>query len=157
MGLEEDHENLKPNQVMKVIRKHLNQTRKLTNHVTIKQNHQVVVEEEVIAVAVVVAVVDHVVVADQVVVAVTVEVATVDAVDIEAVVVAAVVVKEVIVPLANKKSKTVKTLPFNFHLISELFLPPRTENAESSLFKFKNRTRPSKKINHMTRLRISRQ
>ena len=43
-------------------------------------------------------------------------------VDIEAVdAVAAVVVKEVIVPLANKKSKTVITLPFNFHLISELF------------------------------------
>merc|ERR1719385_445553 len=81
------------------------------NHEKINPSHQAVEEEAAIAVAV-----------EADVVAAIVEAAIADEVDIEAVdAVAAVVVKEVIVPLANKKSKTVITLPFNFHLISELF------------------------------------
>merc|ERR1712131_411342 len=109
--LEDAHANSRLNQVMKVTRKHLNPTKKSTNHVTIKPNHhQTVVEEAVTvaageadAVAARVDVVVQAVVAAAIVVAVTA-----DEVDIEAVdAVAAVVVKEVIVPLANKKSKTV--------------------------------------------------
>ena len=75
--------------------------------------------------------------------------------DIEAVdAVAAVVVKEVIVPLANKKSKTVITLPFNFHLISELFyhLEQKTLSHHYSSLKI---GLDHQKINHMTRLRIN--
>merc|ERR1712168_1015045 len=103
--LEDAHANSRLNQVMRVIKKHPNPTRKSMNHVKINPNHQTVEEEAVTVVA-----------------AATVEEAIADEVDIEAVdAVAAVVVKEVIVPLANKKSKTVITLPFNFHLISELF------------------------------------
>lgn len=117
---EDAHANSRLNQVMKVTRKHLNPTRKSMNHVTIKLNHQAVVEADTVvavvadAVAAPVDVVVQAVVAEAIVV-----VAIADEVDIDAV--AAVVVKEVIVPLANKKSKTVTTLPFNFHLISELF------------------------------------
>jgi len=94
------------------------------NHAKINPSHQAVEEEAATAVAVEADVVAaHVdVVVHPVVAAAIVEAAIADEVDIEAVdAVAAVVVKEVIVPLANKKSKTVITLPFNFHLISELF------------------------------------
>lgn len=123
--LEDVHANSRLNQAMRVIKKHPNPTRKSMNHVRINQKHQAV-EEEAATVAAEEAVVVAVpvdVVVQAVVAAATVEVAiAVEEADIEVVdVVAAVVVKEVIVPLANKKSKTVITLPFNFHLISELF------------------------------------